>query len=222
MCSIVQKKFCWVWDNCKYWKIGRWSQRVNGLTCSRAELCFQLLTHVSKISPAGWPAFLQPALGQWICIAQGPIQMPQVVYPTSELFALAQRALISSGLEILIYVTLAVSMVPWPGFSQVEIYRVELLGNVSWLKRDRVSWHVCFTLHTSELSFFLEVRKNACWDRIQVIISRMTTTSEGSGAGAGRILIPRWPPWAAAQELSCLLWASCYWRKITLYSTKLI
>lgn len=55
------------------------SQSVNGLTCSRAEFQPQLLTHVSKISLAGWPAFLQPALGQWVCIAQGPMQMLQVI-----------------------------------------------------------------------------------------------------------------------------------------------
>ena len=48
------------------------------------------------------------------------------------------------------------------------------------LKKGRV---IAFTLHTSQLSFYLEVRKNACRYRIQVMIVRMKVTGEGSGAG---------------------------------------
>lgn len=39
------------------------NKSISGLTRSGAEFCPQPLTHVSTISQAGWPAFLQPVIG---------------------------------------------------------------------------------------------------------------------------------------------------------------
>ena len=130
-------------------RISTWSWRVNDLTCSRAQFCPQLLTHVSEISPAGRPAFQWSTLGQWL-LRKSPCRHCWLLiqYLTSSPLLLQPWFLQGWRYSPMRHLP--------PGWSCD-------LAWAKWksmrLKKGLSQWHVSFALHTSELAFFLKVRK---------------------------------------------------------------